>query len=79
MIDDVLDISRVDTGTLQLDMKPSPLGDVVGAAMDLAEPMAMRHQVSLVRPRNIPTDWWVTVDRTRQQKLLSNLLSNAIK
>ncbi|MEK8086954.1 CHASE domain-containing protein [Aquabacterium sp. A3] len=79
MIDDVLDISRVDTGTLQLDMKPSPLGDVVSAAMDLAEPMAMRHQVSLVRPRNIPTDWWVTVDRTRLQQVLSNLLSNAIK
>lgn len=79
MIDDVLDISRVDSGNLQLELRPVAVADPVQAALDMVTPLAQQHQVRL-QPTPAPSaDWWVQADSTRLQQVLVNLLSNAIK
>ncbi|MFN3618046.1 MAG: CHASE domain-containing protein [Aquabacterium sp.] len=79
MIDDVLDISRVDSGNLQLDLRPVAVAGPVQAALDMVTPLAQQHQVRLVPTPMPPSDWWVSADPTRLQQVLVNLLSNAIK
>lgn len=79
MIDDVLDISRVDTGNLQLDIRPTPLREPIQAALDMVSSEALKHQVTLSPAPEVPADWWVSVDATRLQQVLVNLLTNAIK
>jgi CheY-like chemotaxis protein len=78
LIDDLLDLSRIITGKLRLDVRPIVLASVVEAAADsmcpTAETKGIRLQV-LLDPQAGP----VSGDSDRLQQVLWNLLSNAIK
>jgi signal transduction histidine kinase len=78
LIDDLLDLSRIITGKLRLDVRPIALASVVEAAADSMRPTAetkgIRLQV-LLDPQAGP----VSGDPDRLQQVLWNLLSNAIK
>lgn len=79
MIDDVLDISRIDMGTLQLQTVPLRLKDELGMAGKLLQEEADRHGVSLSMPQDLPSEWGVMADASRLRQILSHLLSNGIK
>ncbi|MBI3381330.1 MAG: CHASE domain-containing protein [Aquabacterium sp.] len=79
MIDDVLDISRIDMGTLQLQAVPLRLKDELGIAGKLLQEEADRHGVTLGMPQDIPSEWGVMADASRLRQILSHLLSNGIK
>jgi signal transduction histidine kinase len=78
LIDDLLDLSRIITGKLRLNVQPVALASVVEAAADAMRPTAeargIRLQV-LLDPQAGP----VSGDPDRLQQVLWNLLSNAIK
>jgi signal transduction histidine kinase len=78
LIDDMLDRSRIATGTLRLDLHPVSLTSVVHAAL---EQMAARIEAAdLLLYESIPeTELPVYGDAVRLQQVLTNLLSNAIK
>jgi signal transduction histidine kinase/ActR/RegA family two-component response regulator len=79
MIDDVLDLSRIDTGTLKLNTEAVPLTPVVIGAMDMVRELAQKQQVRLLDPAPEPAGWGAQADPIRLRQILVNLLSNAIK
>ena len=76
LINDVLDLSSLESGQLKLDMQPVPLSELVDESLPLVTPLADGMRVSLVRG---PVDGVAWGDRIRLRQVLLNLLSNAIK
>ena len=78
LIDDLLDVSRIITGKLRLDVSTTELAQVVEAAVDAMRPAAeaknIRLQV-LLDPQVGP----VSGDADRLQQVIWNLLTNAVK
>lgn len=78
LIDDLLDLSRVTRGTVQIDREPVDLRIVVGSAIEASRPLLDSEGVQLdVDLPHQPVV--VEVDRTRMSQVLSNLLNNAAK
>ena len=78
LINDLLDIARVSSGKLVLQMRPVDLRDVVATAVETSRPLldAAGHLLEVsVPPLAVP----VEVDPVRISQVLSNLLSNAAK
>jgi PAS domain S-box-containing protein len=78
LLDDLLDISRITRGMLELRMEMVELADVIDAAVETARPAidAKRHTFSVVAPDH-PVQ--LAADPMRLAQVLSNLLTNAAK
>jgi len=76
LINDVLDLSSLESGHVRLDLQPVPVAEVVAEALPLVRPLAKRFDVALDAG---PLDGVACADRTRLRQVLINLLSNAIK
>ena len=78
LIDDLLDMSRISRGTIQLRKEPTNLGTAVERSVE-----SIRHHVdarSQTLEVNLAGDpIWVDADPTRLDQILSNLLTNAAK
>jgi PAS domain S-box-containing protein len=77
LIADILDLSRIVTGRLRVDLRPIDLSPVVAAAIDTVSPAAQAKGVRLVP--NAPFHGSVLGDPDRLQQVVWNLLVNAIK
>jgi PAS domain S-box-containing protein len=79
LIDDVLDLSRIEAGTVSLSNESVNVGEVLSEVGVTLEPMAKRHGIGLevVAPDSPPP--FVTADRVRFAQILMNFGSNAIK
>jgi signal transduction histidine kinase/ActR/RegA family two-component response regulator len=77
LIDDLLDVSRVISGSLRLDMQLVELSDVVEEAIATVTPASTSKGVVLERGASTPS--LVRGDSARLQQIVWNLLSNAIK
>ena len=78
LINDLLDISRVITGKLHLEMRQIELAQVIEAAIDAVRPAAAAKMIEFqtaLDPEASP----VLADPDRLQQVVWNLLSNAIK
>ena len=78
LIDDLLDISRIITGKLRLDVRAVDPANVVAAAIDALRPTAEAKAIRL-QPLIDPQAGPVSGDPDRLQQVVWNLLSNAIK
>ena len=78
LLDDLLDVSRITRGTLELRRQPTELAAIVAAAVETARPAidAKRHELSVDIP---PTPVRFAADSLRLAQVLSNLLTNAAK
>lgn len=78
LIEDILDVSRIITGKIRLDVAPIEIAQVIEAAVDALRPTAdtrgLRLQTMLDTKPNL-----VLGDAGRLQQIIWNLLSNAIK
>lgn len=80
LIDEVLDIARIESGHLDLSVEPVLVLDVLGDAVDLARPLAEHRGVDIsVHTTSCGADTYVLADRQRLLQVLLNLLSNATK
>jgi signal transduction histidine kinase/ActR/RegA family two-component response regulator len=78
LIEDLLDLSRVITGKLRLDLAPVDLAGVVDAAADAVRPAAQARRMTLeVVAEQRPIV--IVADADRLQQAIWNLLTNAIK
>jgi len=79
LINDVLDLARVESGRMQVSLEPVSVADVAREALDTIAGVAGASTVSVEPPADL-TDWpTVRADYTRLKQMLLNLLSNAIK
>jgi signal transduction histidine kinase len=77
LIEDLLDISRITTGKVHLDVRNVSLDTVIDSAMSSVAPTAHAKGIRLNRSlKNVPA---VRGDPARLQQILFNLLTNAIK
>ena len=73
---DLLDVARIETGTLPVDPQPVDLAVLVDQARNAFANGGGRHTLTFDLPPDLP---WVTADRMRIVQVLGNLLSNAAR
>ncbi len=78
LIDDLLDVSRIISGKMRLDVQPTDLAAVIDAAVEAIRPAAEAKQIQLLRVLD-PFAGPVMGDPARLQQVVWNLLSNAVK
>ena len=79
LIDDLLDLSRVMTGKLRLDLHQVSFAGIVEAAVDSARPSADVKGIRLTAILGSSSQDIVSADSARLQQVVWNLLTNAIK
>ncbi len=78
LINEILDISRIETGDLRLLLEPVNVRSVIVDAIDLVTPIADPRGIAVCS--ELPDDdLWVRADVQRLRQVLLNLLSNAVK
>ena len=78
LINDVLDMSRIEAGIIDISPEPVRAEDVMREAFEMAWPLADRREIK-IRMEPCGATGSVHADRIRLRQLLLNLLSNAIK
>jgi PAS domain S-box-containing protein len=78
LVDELLDVSRVTSGTIQLQREHIDLRVIVEHALETARPQIVerRHELSVSLPSEVI---WVLADAIRVEQVLVNLLTNAAK
>ncbi len=79
LINQVLDITRVEAGALAVTFEPVLVWELVQEAMQLVQPLAARRAIDLRPGAAPPVRRYVLADRQRLMQVLLNLLSNAMK
>jgi PAS domain S-box-containing protein len=78
LIDDMLDMARIMSGKLRLEMQPVDLASIALSAIDVVSPTAAAKGIAVLT--DISTDQpWMMGDADRLQQIVWNLLSNAVK
>ncbi len=78
LVNDLLDLSKLESGKMSFDFKESSITDCIGQSMDELAPLAMQKDISLSfqEPHKNPS---LLLDEHKILQVLRNLLSNAIK
>src|SRR5215207_9244434 len=79
LINEVLDIARIESGNLAMSTEPVHAEELIGESLDLMRPLAAARSIRLIAPPHGDVANYVFADRQRLKQILLNLLSNAIK
>ncbi|HVJ29538.1 MAG TPA: ATP-binding protein, partial [Gammaproteobacteria bacterium] len=77
LVDDLLDISRVTRGMIELTRERLPVRDVISKAIEIASPLIeqKQHHIKI----DVPSGLWVDGDAVRLAQVFANLLTNAAR
>ncbi|NVE95987.1 PAS domain-containing hybrid sensor histidine kinase/response regulator [Altererythrobacter lutimaris] len=79
LLGDILDLSKVEAGRLQIHPKPINLSELLQSAVSLAEPIAREKSLSLSYRLDPALPRVIDIDPIRLRQILTNLLSNALR
>jgi PAS domain S-box-containing protein len=79
LIDEVLDMARIEAGALRVDAAPIAIGDVLHEALDLIRPLALERDIELAADLHGALYTYALADRQSLRQALLNLLGNAVK
>lgn len=79
LINEVLDISRIEAGHLQLSVEAVFISEVLEEALALMRPLAADRAMKLSVDASLQKDVYVLADQQRLKQVLLNLLTNAVK
>jgi PAS domain S-box-containing protein len=79
MINEVLDLARIESGQISLSMEPVELGKLIEQCIALTEPSASPANITVQAEAASCKGCWVRADRPHLKHVLINLLSNAVK
>ena len=77
LINEILDLAKVESGTVSLSLEPVGLDAILQECRDMIAPLASQRGIGMAFPDACPLN--VLADRTRLKQILLNLLSNALK
>jgi signal transduction histidine kinase/ActR/RegA family two-component response regulator len=77
LINEILDLAKVESGTISLSMEPVALDEILQECRTMVEPLAASRGIRVLFPDEARA--MLLADRTRLKQVLLNLLSNAIK
>ena len=77
LINDVLDLAKIDAGRVDLSLEDVDPREVLDECRSLVQPLADKRDIALVT--SVRTDLGLRADRVRLKQVLLNLLSNAVK
>lgn len=79
LINEVLDLSKVESGKMKLSMEVVDVIPVVDEVISLSKALATEKNVSLEYQKKSGESWFVKIDQLRFKQVVFNLISNAIK
>lgn len=79
LINDVLDLSKIEAGKLQLQLQPTDINELVGEIAEMFLPDAREKNIFLTHEIDSAKNEPLLLDSQRMRQILMNLLSNAIK
>ena len=79
LINEVLEISRIETGSMSPVIEPVNAAGIVQEAIDLVSPLAAQRGIALASRVDQHSGLWIAADQQRLKQILLNLLANAVK
>lgn len=79
LIEEVLDLSRIDSGNLVISLKNISLNQLLQECIALIAPLAQKRDIRIINNITTTSDYHIQVDNTRFKQVMLNLLSNAVK
>ena len=79
LINDILDLSKVESGKMQLEVDQVSLREILDAMLIMHREKALRHRISLDLQMEPVADMVIEADERKLKQILFNLLSNAVK
>jgi signal transduction histidine kinase/CheY-like chemotaxis protein len=79
LINEILDIARVESGRFQLSLEPVSVELAIDEAIDLIRPLAAERKIQIERTALEESSPFIQADRQRLKQVLLNLLANAVK
>ena len=78
LVTEILDLSRIEAGKMQVNLRPVSLYEVVSASVTTIKPNAAARNIHIATAQ-VPADAVIYADEMRAKQVVLNLLSNAIK
>lgn len=79
LINEVLDLARIDAGKFDLQLEKISLRNLTDECLALSQPLAFANDIALLSECAESNDFYVSADHQRLKQVLLNLISNAIK
>ena len=79
LINDVLDLSRIESGKLELTVKPVRPADIYRDCLAMLEPLSEKHHINVTNRVGDAGEVAIVADPTRLKQVFLNIVSNAIK
>jgi PAS domain S-box-containing protein len=79
LVNEVLDLSRIEAGKMQMNLNDLLLAEVVQDSIDLIAPLAAEHGIQIIDEITPCMIHYVHADHTRLKQVMLNYLSNAVK
>jgi signal transduction histidine kinase/ActR/RegA family two-component response regulator len=79
LVDEILDISRIESGNTTISVEPVEVASALGDVLRLVGPLASEAQIELSSELPAADEAYVLADRMRLRQVLLNVLSNAVK
>jgi signal transduction histidine kinase len=80
LIEDLLDVARIISGKLQLDISETAIGEIVSHSIETARPSSDARGITIgFHPADGASERLVSGDKIRLEQIVGNLLNNSIK
>ena len=79
LINDILDISKIESGKMQVNLAPCDLGGIFRRIEDITALQARNKSLIITYQHDSVRHYWVNADELRIEQVLVNIVSNAIK
>jgi signal transduction histidine kinase/CheY-like chemotaxis protein len=79
LINEVLEITRIEAGSMSPVIEPVHASNIVRDAIELVSPLAAQREIELSSSVDGQDDLWIAADPQRLKQILLNLLANAVK
>ena len=79
LINEVLDLSRIEAGQLSVSLEPVRLYGIISETLDIVRPLAAGQNITLEFPESTFNNFHVKADRQKLKQVLLNLINNAVK